>query len=88
MKILASVTKNSHQDHEPLIIFTKHSILDVGKVLNMPLVYLSCFSKVLRGIHRKVDIYQTDFSIHSKLRIFPYSEVKHENTTFKLTKGL
>ena len=39
MKIPASVTKNSHQDHEPLIIFTKHSILDVDKVLNMPLVY-------------------------------------------------
>ena len=26
-------------------------------------------------IHGKVDICQTDYSIHSKLRIFPYSEV-------------
>ena len=39
-------------------------------VLNMPLDYLSCFTMVLRGIHRKVDISQTDYSIHSKLRIF------------------
>ena len=32
--------------------------------------YLSCFIVVLRGIHRKVDICQTDCCIHSKLRIF------------------
>ena len=39
----------------------------------MPLDYLSCFAMVLRGIHGKVDICQTDHSIPSKLRIFPYS---------------
>ena len=50
-------------------------------------VYLRCFAVVLRGIHRKVDICQTDYSTYSKLRIVPYSEVMHGNTTFKLKKG-
>ena len=36
----------------------------------MPLDYLGCFAAVLRGIHGKVDICQTDYNIHSKLRIF------------------
>ena len=58
------------------------------RVLNMPLDYLSCFAMILRGIHRKVDICQTDYSIVSKLRIFPYSKVIHGSATFKLTKGL
>ena len=52
----------------------------------MPLDYLSCFAVVLRGIHRNVDISQIDYNIHSKLRIFPYSEVTHESITFKLMK--
>ena len=43
---------------------------------------------VLRGIQGKADICQIDYSIHSKLRIFPYPEVIHGSTTFKLTKGL
>ena len=42
---------------------------------------------VLRRIHGKVDIYQINYGIHSKLRLFPYSEVIHGSTTFKLTKG-
>ena len=46
-----------------------------GRVLNVPLDYLSCSSVVLRGIHGKVDTYQTDYSIHSKLRISPYLNV-------------
>ena len=54
----------------------------------MPLNYLSSFTVVLRWIHGKVDICQTDYSIHSKLNIFPYSEVIHAGTTFRLTKGL
>ena len=58
------------------------------RVLYMPLDYLSCFAMVLRGIHRKVDICQTDPCIHSELRILPYSEVIHGSTTFKLTKDL
>ena len=41
----------------------------------MPLDYLSYFGVILRGIHRKVDICQTDYSIHSKLRILLYSDV-------------
>ena len=53
----------------------------------MPLDYLNFFVVVLRGIHRKVDICQTDYSIHSKQRIFPYSNVIHGSTTFKLTEG-
>ena len=57
------------------------------RVLNMPVDYLSCFAVILRGMHKKVDICQIDYSIHSKLRIFSYSEVIHGNTTFKLTKG-
>ena len=59
----------------------------LDRVLNMPQDYLSCFVVVLRGIHRKVDICQTYYSIHSKLRIFPCSEVIHGSTTFKPTKG-
>ena len=48
--------------------------------------YLSCFVMVLRGMHGNIDICQTDYSIHSKLRIFPYSEVIHGSITFRLTK--
>ena len=54
----------------------------------MPLDHLNCFVVVLRGIHGKVDICQTYYSIHSKQRLFPYSNVIHGSTTFKLTKGL
>ena len=43
----------------------------------MPLDYLSCFAVVLKGIQGKVDICQTDYCNHSKLRIFPYSEGKY-----------
>ena len=57
------------------------------KVLNMPLDYLSCFVGILRAIPGKVDICQTDYNIHSKLRIFPCSEVIHESATFKQMKG-
>ena len=57
------------------------------RVLNMPLDYLSCFALVQRGIQENVDICQTDYSIiPCKLRIFPYSEVIHGSTAFKLTK--
>ena len=35
----------------------------------------------------KVDICQTDYSIHSKPKISTYSEVMNESATFKLTKG-
>ena len=59
----------------------------LNRLLNMPLGYLSCFVVVLRMIHRKVDICQTDNSIHSELRIFPYSDVIHGSTRFKLMKG-
>ena len=52
----------------------------------MFLDYLSCFAVALTGIHETVDICQTDYSILSKLRIFPYCEVMHGGTTFKLTK--
>ena len=55
-------------------------------VLDMPLDYLSCCTTVLRGIHWKVDICQTDYSIPYKLTISPYSEVIHGSATFKLTK--
>ena len=41
---------------------------------------------VLRGIHEKDDICQTDYTVYSKLRIFPYSEVIYRSITFKLTK--
>ena len=58
-----------------------------NRVLNMPLDYLSYFAIVLRGIHRKVDICQSNYSIHFKLIIFPYSEFIHGSTTYKLTKA-
>ena len=57
------------------------------RVLNMPQDYISSFAVVVRGIHGKVDVCQTDYSIHSKLRTFLYSEVIYGSTTFKLTKG-
>ena len=38
--------------------------------LNVPLDYLICFSVAPRMLHGKVDISQTDCSIHSKLIIF------------------
>ena len=57
------------------------------RVLNMSLGYLSCLAVVPGGIHGKVDICQTDFSIYSKERIFLYSEVAHGSKTFKLTIG-
>ena len=50
------------------------------KVLNIPLDELSCSAVVLRGIHKKVDICQTDHSIHSKQRIFSYSLVIYGRT--------
>ena len=57
------------------------------RVLNMPLDYLSCSAVVLKGIHGEVDICQTDYSIHSKLRIFPYSEGKYNiQANKRLTK--
>ena len=57
------------------------------RVLDMPLDYLNCFDVVLKGIHGKVDICQTDYSIHSKQKIFPYSNAIHGSTTLKLKKG-
>ena len=59
----------------------------VDRVLNMPLVYLSCFAVVLRGIHGNIDVCQTDYSIQSKLEFSPDSDIKHGSATFKLTKG-
>ena len=54
----------------------------------MPVVtVLSYFAVALRGIHRNVDICQNDYKIPSKPELFPYSEVIHESTKFKLTKG-
>ena len=53
----------------------------------MPLDYLGWFAVVLRGMHGKVDICQTDYSIHSKLRTFFYSKIIHGSTTFKVMKG-
>ena len=56
------------------------------RVLNMPLDYLIGFVVVLRRIHKKVGICQTDYSIHPKLRFFTDSKVIHGKTTLKLTK--
>ena len=50
------------------------------RALNTTLDYLSCFAVVLKEIHRKVDICQTNYSIHSKFRIPPYHEVIHRST--------
>ena len=49
----------------------------------MPRNYWNCFAVVLRVINRKADICQTGYSIHFKLRIFPYSKFIHGSTTFK-----
>ena len=72
----------------PIDYFCKTLHLMFDRVLNKPLDYSSCFAEVvLRWIYGKVDICQTDYSVHSKLRIFRYSEVMHRSATFKLTKG-
>ena len=55
-------------------------------VLNIPPDYVSCFAVVLR-VMLGIDICETDYSIHAKLRISPYSEVIHGSTTFTPTKG-
>ena len=41
---------------------------------------------VVRGIHRNVDICQTDYDIPSKLEFSPYFEMIHGCTTLKLMK--
>ena len=46
-------------------------------VLDMDQDHLNCFAVVLREIQGKVDICQTDDSIHSKQRICPYPNVIH-----------
>ena len=56
------------------------------RVLNMPQDYVSSFAVVIRRIHRKVDLCQTDYSSDSKLRTFLYSEVIYGIITFKLMK--
>ena len=69
--------------------FPKQWVADyryVFRTLSNPLDYLSCLAVVLRGIHRKVYIYQTDCSIHSELRIFPCSEVTQGSTISKPKK--
>ena len=43
----------------------------------MPLDHWNCFAVVLRGMQGKVDICQTDYNIHAKERIFPYSNNIH-----------
>ena len=57
------------------------------RVLNMPQDYVSSSAMVISGIHGKVDVCQSDYSIHSKLGTFLYSEVMYGSTTFKLKKG-
>ena len=52
----------------------------------MPQDYLTSFVVVIRRIHGKVDICQTDYSSDSKLRTFLYSEVIYGSITFKLMK--
>ena len=49
------------------------------KVLDMPLDHLNCFAVALRGIQGKVNICKTDYRIHSKQGIFPYSHVIHRS---------
>ena len=51
-------------------IFRVYTVETLLKPLDIPL-----------GIHRNVDICQTDYSIPSKLELSPYSEVIHGNTT-------
>ena len=41
------------------------------RVLNMPVDYLSCFAIALRGIHRKVDIWQIDVFVLSFIFLVP-----------------
>ena len=53
----------------------------------MSLDYLSSFAVVLRRMDRNIEIYQTDYSIPSKLEFSPYSEIIHGVTTFKLTES-
>ena len=70
-------------------LFLKNNLIILfDRILDMPLDHWNCFAMVLRGVHRKVDIcHQTDYSIHSKQGIFPYSHATHWSTIFKLTKG-
>ena len=72
---------------QPLTNFAKQPSYIFDRVLNMSLDYLSSFAVVLRRMDRNIEIYQTDYSIPSKLEFSPYSEVIHGVTTFKLTES-
>ena len=72
---------------KPLTIFSKQSILGVLHGSGYAFGSLKLLCRDLRGIYRKADICQTDYSIHSKQRMFPHSNVIHGSTTFKLTKS-
>ena len=39
----------------------------LDRVFDMPLDYLSCFVVALKGHTETLDIYQSDYTIHSKL---------------------
>ena len=61
------------------------------RVLNMYLDYLSCFTVVLRVIHRNCHICQIDKNLADmpyKLEFFHYSEVIHGSKTFKFNERL
>ena len=87
MSKIECLTKNVTR-FKPLTIFIKKIHLKCfDRVLDMPLDYLNCFDVVLKGIHGKVYICQTDYGINSKQSIFPYPNAIHGSTTLKLTKG-
>ena len=64
----------------------KHSILDASQGSEYASGLLKLFFPASKRNARKVDICHTDYIIHFKLRIFPYSETIHGSTTFKLMK--
>ena len=51
--------------------FSSLLLFGINRVLNMPVDYLSCFVLVIRGIHMTINIFQTDYSVHLRLQIFP-----------------
>ena len=74
-------------DLKPFTIFAKHSILDVWQdsEYSSGLLKLFCPGSRYMGM---LAIISADYSIHSKLRIFPlfWSHTVHGSTTFKQTK--
>ena len=81
----------STSDIAPVLIkefLDTHATIECGFTLKYvrDMIRTCSTALVVRGIHRNVDICQTDYDIPSKLEFSPYFEMIHGCATFKLMK--